>query len=119
METNDIFYFGEVVDLYHDGAIMGHEGAWRAGQSGALPGLMMPGSFLIGSRYFQEHAPGVALDRAENVAAGLTITVPAGTFADCVKVLETSPLDRGGPSTKVYCAGIGLVVDDGAKLAAP
>ena len=76
----------------------------------------MPGSFLLGSRYFQERAPGVGLDRAEHVAMGLTLTVPAGTFKDCVEVLETASLEPNAMSTKRYCPGIGLVFDDGVEL---
>jgi hypothetical protein len=114
--TNDIYYFGEEVDIYEDGEIVSHDGAWRAGKNGARPGLIMPGTFLLGSRYFQERAPGVALDRAEHVAMGLVVDVPAGTFTDCVEVLETTPLEPGSTSTKRYCSGVGLVFDDGVEL---
>ena len=117
-QTNDIFYFGEEVDIYEDGEIVSHDGAWRAGGGGARPGIIMPGRYLLGARYFQEIAPGVALDRGENTAMGLTITVPAGTFHDCVEVIETSPLDAPGhQSLKRYCPGIGLVKDGSAELA--
>ena len=116
-QTNDVFYFGEDVDIYEGGAIVSHEGAWRAGASGALPGLIMPGTFLLGSRYFQEVAPDVALDRAEHVREGFEVEVPAGTFEDCVEVHETTPLEPRALSVKIYCAGIGLVDDSGARLA--
>jgi hypothetical protein len=115
-ETGDVFYFGEDVDIYEDGEIVSHDGAWRAGVSGALPGLIMPGRFLLGSRYFQELAPGIALDRAEHVAMELTIETEAGTFEDCVETVETSPLEPGSESTKVYCPGVGLVQDNEAVL---
>lgn len=115
-KTNDVFYFGEDVDIYEDGEIVSHDGAWLAGRDGALPGILMPGRFLLGSRYFQEVAPGVALDRAEHVAMGLEIETPAGTFSDCVEVRETSPLDAGAQSTKQYCAGVGLVRDNDVEL---
>lgn len=115
-ETDDVYYFGEDVDIYEDGRVVSHEGAWRAGIAGARPGLIMPGTFLLGSRYFQEVAPDVALDRAEHVAMGQTVQVPAGTFEDCVEIHETSPLDRGSVSVKVYCPEVGLVDDDGAQL---
>src|SRR5262245_6221396 len=36
--TNDVFYFGEDVDIYEDGEIVSHESAWRAGEDGAQPG---------------------------------------------------------------------------------
>lgn len=116
-ETQDIYYFGEDVDDYEDGVIVGHGGAWRAGRNGALPGLIMPATFLLGARYFQEIAPGVALDRAEHVAMGLILETEAGTFEDCVEVRETTPLEPRSESVKIYCPGVGLVVDNGIALA--
>jgi hypothetical protein len=116
-QTGDIFYFGEEVDDYEGGVIVGHEGSWLAGAAGALPGLVMPGRFLLGSRYFQEQAPGVALDRAEHVAMGLTVEVPAGRFQGCVEVLDTNALEPREPGdVKIYCPGVGLVVDEEAEL---
>lgn len=120
IQTGDIHYFGEDVDIYEDGVIVSHDGAWLAGQNtgqgAAQPGLIMPGTFLLGSRYFQEVAPGVALDRAEHVKMGLTVKTPAGTFDECVEVKETTPLDPGSVSTKTYCAELGLVIDNAVKL---
>ena len=115
-QTGDVFYFGEAVDDYEDGQIVGHGGAWLAGIGGAQPGILMPGRYLLGARYFQEIAPGVAMDRGENTAMGLTITTPAGTFHDCVEVIETSPLEPGSESLKRYCPGIGLVQDEDILL---
>jgi len=60
---NSVVYFGEDVDFYEDGVIVGHEGSWRAGVNGARAGIIMPGIQLLGARYMQEVAPGVALDR--------------------------------------------------------
>ena len=60
VQTGDIYYFGEDVDIYEDGVIVSHDGAWLAGkdtgEGKAHPGLIMPGTFLLGSRYFQELA---------------------------------------------------------------
>jgi hypothetical protein len=120
IQTGDVYYFGEDVDIYEDGVIVSHDGAWLAGmntgQGAAQPGLIMPGTFLLGSRYFQEVAPGVALDRAEHMKMGLTVTTPAGTFGECVEVKETTPLEPGSVSTKIYCAELGLVIDGTVKL---
>ena len=116
-QTQDVFYFGEDVDLYADGEIVGHEGKWRAGEQGALPGIIMPGRFLLGSRYVQEHAPGVAMDRAEHAEMGLRIKTAAGTFDGCVTIMETTPLDPDEAHEKAYCPGVGLVRDGGLELA--
>ena len=115
-KTGDVFYFGEDVDIYEDGEVVSHDGAWRAGRSGAQPGILMPGTFLLGSRYAQEVAPGVAQDQAEHSAEGLEVETEAGAFRGCVEVTETSPLDPGAESTKVYCPGVGLVRDNDLEL---
>jgi hypothetical protein len=116
-ETNSVVYFGEDVAIYDkDGNIISNEGAWRAGIDGARAGIIMPGTFLLGSRYFQEIAPGVAMDRGCNTKMNLTMVTPAGTFSECVKVRETTPLEPGAVSTKVYCPGIGLVKDSVLRL---
>jgi hypothetical protein len=115
--TRDVYYFGEEVDDYEDGQIVSHEGEWEAGVDNAKPGLIMPGgAFLLGARYFQERAPGVALDRVEHVKMGLTIDVPAGTFEDCVKIKETNPLEPGEVDYKYYCPGVGIVIDEDLEL---
>jgi hypothetical protein len=115
-QTSDIYYFGEDVDIYEDGEIVSHDGAWRAGVDGALPGLIMPGSFLLGARYFQEFAPDIALDRAENVEMGVTMKTLAGTFENCVVVFEDSALEPDADSEKIYCPGVGLTQDDELTL---
>jgi hypothetical protein len=119
---NDVVYFGEDVDIFNEDGTVTHEGAWRAGQPDgdglAEPGLLMPGTFLLGSRYYQELADDIALDRAEHVEKGIEITTPAGTFDECVRVIETTPLEPDTESEKIYCPEVGLVVDDVVQLVA-
>lgn len=117
--SHDVYYFGEEVDIYEDGEIVAHEGTWLAGRHGALPGILMPeDGFMVGSRYFQETAPGVALDRAEHTRVDFSVQVPAGKFDHCTEVTETTPLEPGDKSVKVYCRGVGLVKDDELELMA-
>jgi hypothetical protein len=116
VETGSVFYFGEEVDIYEEGEIVSHDGAWRAGEDDAEPGIIMPGTVLLGARYYQEIAPGVALDRAENVAMDLTVETDAGTFEGCLRVDETTPLEPGHVSVKVYASGVGLIVDGVLEL---
>ena len=115
--SHDVYYFGEDVDIYEDGEIVSHDGEWEAGVDDALPGLIMPGTFLLGSRYFQELAPEVGLDRGENIAMGLEVEVPAGTFEDCVEIEDTNALEpEEDPDPKIYCPGIGIVMDEDLEL---
>jgi hypothetical protein len=76
---------------------------------------MMPGLPLLKARYYQEVAPGSAMDRAEIVAVGVTQRTLAGEFKDCVRTEETTPLEKG-KSHKVYAPGVGQVTDGETKL---
>jgi uncharacterized membrane protein YkoI len=103
--TNSIFYFGEDAG-----------GAWLSGEKGAKFGLMIPGTPLLKGRYYQEVAPGVAMDRAEIVGTAETVVTPAGTFKNCLKTEETTPLDAKEKEHKFYAAGMGLVQEGELKL---
>ncbi len=108
----DVFYFGERVNDYEDGEIVGHGGEWLAGVDGAQAGVIMPGCPLIGSRYYQEVAPGIAEDRAEHLDNETTIETDYGTFENCLYTVETTPLDPEEESFKAYARGVGLILDD-------
>jgi hypothetical protein len=113
-ETKDVFYFGEDVDFYKDGKVVKHDGSWLAGVNGK-PGLIMPGSPKEGMKYYQEVAPGLAMDRAEVVSVKETCKTPAGVFKDCLKVQEDSALEPG-EEDKYHAPGIGLVQDEHLRL---
>jgi hypothetical protein len=114
--TNDVFYFGEEVDIYQNGKIVDHEGAWLAGVKGATFGLAMPGQPVLRAKYYQEIASGVAMDRSEVVSLMETIRTPAGEFRNCLKTEETTPLEPGVKEYKYYARGVGLVQDGALKL---
>lgn len=113
--TSDVFYFGEDVDIYKNGKVLDHKGAWLSGVAGARFGLMMPGTPLLGARYQQEVAPKVAMDRAEVVSLTEMAETPAGKFEKCLKTEETSSLEKGG-GHKLYAPGIGIIHDGELKL---
>ena len=111
--TNNAIYFGEDVDMYEDGEIVSHEGAWLAGENGSKAGMIMPGKAEVGLKYYQEIALGVAEDRAEIMSVNVT---PAGTFKQVLKTEETNPLKPGEKENKFYAPGIGLIQDEAIKL---
>jgi hypothetical protein len=113
---DDIFYFGEDVDMYEDGEIASHEGAWLAGIDDAKPGVIIPAMPEVGLKYYQEIAPGVAEDRAEITSLDEVVDTPAGKFENALKVEETTPLEPGVKEYKFYAEGIGLIQDEDLKL---
>ena len=116
VEASDgtVCYFGEDVDIYEDGVIVSHEGAWRGDQPGNQPGIIMPADPRPGTKFVMEHAPGVAEDQGTIVGSG-PVTVPAGTFPDAIRVKELNPLD-GDRGLKVFARGVGLVIDGTLEL---
>jgi hypothetical protein len=114
--TNSVFYFGEDVDLYRNGRIVGHDGSWQAGVDDARPGIIMPGTVLLGARYYQEIAPEVALDRAEIESLTGTLRTPAGEFTNVLETEETTPLEPDAEEFKFYAPGIGLIKDGPLEL---
>jgi hypothetical protein len=115
-QTKDVFYFGEDVDFYEDGKVVKHDGTWYAGVNGNRAGLMMPGTPKVNMKYYQEIAPGVAMDRAEIISLDETCKTPAGTFSNCMKVNEGSAIDRLASEYKYHAPGIGLVGDEDLRL---
>jgi hypothetical protein len=114
--TNSVVYFGEEVDIYEEGVAVSHAGSWRAGVAGARPGVIMPGMQLLGARYHQEIAPGVALDRAETVGLDRRVDTPAGVFERCLETKETTPLEPNAKERKFYAPDVGLVKDGAVEL---
>jgi len=115
-DTGDVFYFGEEVDMYENGKITDHSGAWQAGQANARAGLIMPGRPVVGMKYYQEQAPGKAMDRARVVSLTETRKTPAGTFTGCLKTEEGSALDPQEKEFKFYAPGIGLIQEEDLLL---
>jgi hypothetical protein len=103
--SNSVYYFGEDTG-----------GAWQHGEKGAHYGLMMPGTPLVGSRFYQELAPGAAMDRTEIVSVNETYETPAGKFEKVLKTLETTPLEPKEREVKHYAPGVGLIQDGNLKL---
>jgi hypothetical protein len=115
-ETGDVFYFGEEVDFYTDGKIIGHKGAWLAGEDGATAGLIMAGKPEVGMKYYQEFAPNKAMDRAEVINLDEVLETPAGEFTECLKIKEGTALNRFEREFKTYAPGIGLIQDQSLLL---
>jgi hypothetical protein len=95
---------------------VGHPGAWLAYTDGNKPGLIMSGNPDVGMKYYQEVAPGVAMDRAEVVSTSETCRTQAGEFEGCLIVRETTPLEPNTIGHKSYAPGIGSIQDQSMRL---
>ncbi|MBC8405545.1 MAG: hypothetical protein H8E15_09985 [Planctomycetes bacterium] len=109
--SGDVWYFGEVAQAFEGGFLESLDGSWRYGCDDAQPGLLMLRENFIGEAYRQEYALNVAEDIAEILATGITVTTPVGTFHDCIKVLEVTPIDPDDVVQKIYAPGVGMVLE--------
>lgn len=117
-----VCYFGEDVDDYEDGEVVGHEGAWRAGEPSAVPGLLnapgiiMPAHPKPGIMFQMEDAPEIAEDEGLLVGVG-PVEVLGERVTDAIRLRELNPLE-GDKGYKVFAPGIGMVVDEELELVA-
>jgi hypothetical protein len=116
--TKDLFYFGEDVTTYENGHITGTGGSWRSGVNGARFGLLIPGTPRLHQKFREENAAPDAEDTGQIISTTASITTPAGAFRNCLRVKETSPLEPGAVSFKIFAPGVGTVLDDEITLAA-
>lgn len=115
--TNSMYAFGEVSWEIDQIGRKVFAGTWRVGEPDgngiAEPGLLMPGGpFVVGDRYVFDGHEAEAYGYTENMEKGITITVPAGTFKDCVRTLENSLTNPSDVTNKWWCPGVGLVKDE-------
>ncbi|MEW6268850.1 MAG: hypothetical protein AB1689_06080 [Thermodesulfobacteriota bacterium] len=112
-QTGSVFYFGEDVEFFdEEGNVIGREGAWLAGRNGARPGIVMPGTVLLGARYYEEIAPeDSALDKGEVLA----IEEDCGDGRACVTIRGSNDCDDD-EDEKTYAEGIGVIADDDLEL---
>jgi hypothetical protein len=109
-----VCYFGEDVEFYDDmGVFENTDGTWKAGEDGALPGIIMLAEPAVDDAYYQEFAPGIALDQGRVAATDLTTSLGDQSYAT-IQVLDTNPIDDETPcedEEKRYAMGIGEVKD--------
>ena len=111
-QDNDgnVWYFGEAVDNYNtNGSLKGHAGSWEAGVDGAKPGTIMPANPKTGMAYREEYYFNHAEDRAEITGTGLAVTIPLGTYNNCMKTRNWTELEPDLNENKFYAPGIGLI----------
>lgn len=110
-DAGTVYYLGEDVDEYDEnGKLAKHnppDDAWLTGKATPAPGVIMPAHPQVGDKFKSEDVSDRIDERDTVVALGETVTVPAGTFKDCVKIQET--LADGSVEFKFYAPGVGVV----------
>jgi hypothetical protein len=85
-----VHYFGEHATQYTNGVPSGHVGAWLYGVDTLYIGTIFPGCPKLGQWWEAEHVveAGVGTEHDALIATDTTMTVPAGTFLNCMETLE-------------------------------
>ena len=107
--SGNVWYFGENTHELENGQPVSSSGSWEAGVNNALPGIAMLAEPLTGVWYRQEYDKGEAEDVAQVLNIGETLTVPYGSYSNCLRTLEYALLEPGIEENKIYAPGIGLL----------
>jgi hypothetical protein len=108
--AGNVWYFGEAARDYERARVTSTRGSWLAGVDGAQPGIVVKADpHAGGPTYRQEYRAGVAEDMGRVVRVGETATVPAGTFTDVLRTLDTDALNPGRREHKLYASGVGPI----------
>ena len=110
-QDGNAWYLGEETAEYENGRVVTTAGSWEAGVDGAEAGVVMPATPTVGQAYYQEFLAGEAEDRERVIGVGETVTVAAGTFTNCVRTEDTTPLEPDVLEHKYYCPQIGTVLE--------
>jgi len=119
-KKGNVWYFGEFVLNYRyddEGNYLGTDnaGAWLANGVDAFPGYIMPTREVLeslGNGYFQEFAPGVAVDQADLVTFNATADLDIGFFKGVLQTLDTSALEPDVREYKKYEPGVGFIATE-------
>ena len=121
-DAGAVWSFGEVSVEYADGVIVGpEEDSWIVGGSTAVgdpagihapeqPALFMPAELHLGTTFQMENY-GDPDETITVVSTSAKLRVPAGRFAEAVKLKETHDDEPGPPEQRWVVAGLGVVQD--------
>lgn len=120
-KQGNVWYFGEDSREMEDGKVTSTEGSWEAGVDGAEAGIVMEAHPKVGDSYRQEYYKGHAEDMGDIVSLNETVTVPFGTFTDCLQTRDWSKIDPELNEYKYYCTDVGglaleVVIDGGERV---
>jgi hypothetical protein len=109
-DNGTVYYLGEEVTDYDEtGKVLesGKAESWTFGVETPVPGIVMPGNPKVGMKFKCEDVSKDIMESDEIMGEGETVTVPAGTFRNCIRVKEI--LADATVEYKWYAKGIGAV----------
>lgn len=99
-----VWYFGEDVFNYTDGALTDTHGTWLAGRDGP-PAMIMPAQPQVGDAFRVENIPGLVFEEITVTATHVTVLGPRGPVTGAL-IAEQRHQD-GAVSNKTFAPGYG------------
>lgn len=109
-KDGNVWYFGEDSKEYENGNVVSIAGSWEAGVNGAKPGIVMKANPKVGDSFRQEYLFNEAEDMSEILGLGETAIIDKGTYTNCLKTKDWSPIETDVIENKYFAQGIGLVL---------
>ena len=103
-DDGSVWYFGEDVFDFRDGAVVVTEGTWMAGRDGPAA-MIMPGDPQVGDVYRTENAPGFVFEEVTVRSVGQTLQGPTGPIEGGLLADELH--SDGKTEEKVFAPGYG------------
>ncbi|TDD70077.1 hypothetical protein E1262_10970 [Jiangella aurantiaca] len=103
-DDGGVWYLGEYVDNYEDGALADHDGSWLAGRDGP-GGLIMPADPREGDVYRPENIPDLVFEEVTVQDAEVIVDGPRGAVHGAIATEER--LLDGAVEHKVFAPGYG------------
>jgi len=115
-DDGSVWYFGEDVFDFRDGAIVVTEGTWLAGRDGPAA-MIMPANPQVGDAYRPENAPGFVFEEVTVAAVGQSLDGPLGPIEGGITADELH--SDGGHEQKIFAPGYGeFLTGDGSDVEA-
>jgi len=109
-DDGSVWYFGEDVADFADGAIVSKEGTWLAGKD-APAAMIMPASPTVGAVFRTENSPGFAFEEVTVKSTDQTVDGPLGPVTGGLIVSELH-MD-GATEDKTFAPGYGEFLTTG------
>jgi hypothetical protein len=103
-DDGSVWYFGEDVFDYRNGAVAITEGTWLAGRDGP-PAMIMPAHPRVGDVFRAENVTGVVFEEITVKAINQTVNGPRGPITGAAIMAELH--NDGATSNKVFAPGYG------------
>lgn len=101
----NVWKFGEESTFFEGGLFVSTADSWVAGVDGAQPWLFLAADPQVGDVYLGNVPDG--LDRLQVLSVTESTIVPAGTYADCLQILENGE-DPDDSDLIIFAPGVGL-----------